>query len=340
MENYVFFLGSIDGEMEEIKKFLVSNNKNFFDKNLPQGAKASDYGDEISEVATTGEIPVLIELAIDCNLPETVIIIDHHGDRAGEPPAIIQVLDLVGIEPTKDQIRVGAWDAAGREGLLALGLSYADQREFLGGKPPVIGGPKEGSIEYREAMKRIASDSYLGDICFPLIEGGESIEALLLKKDREFFSEEVIKESFQAIKKAKYLSGLIVVKASHSKTRSICNQLFSQRCWGNGKMAALLILSGDGETNYFGEGSFVKKLVEKFPKRSWSGGSGSTIMTPKGREFWEKNGKYVPTSGFFGSSQRQKRIADFVVKKHDPEYWEKNKNLFQKFMDFLSKKFS
>lgn len=339
MGNYVFFLGGEDREMNEIKNILAKVGQKVFDKNLGWGAKVSAYVEEIFQATEEDQIPVLVELELDIEIPKISVVIDHHGKRAGEPPAIIQVLSLLGIEPTRHQVLVGAWDTAGREGLEALHLSYEEMRIFLGGSSPVFGGPKEGTPEYDKAMKQIASDSYLGDQIFPRLSGGESVEFLLRKEDERFFSEEILSESDRAVNEAVSISELIIVRSSHNKTRPICNQIFSQRSWGNGKKKNLLILSKDGETNFFGKGNFVKKLRERFPRDSWSGGPGIVPQTEEGKKFWEENGGSPPDSGFFGSSKNQKNILDFVVRNHDPKYWEKNRPA-SLFLDKIQKIFS
>lgn len=68
----------------------------------------------------------------------------------------------------------------------------------------------------------------------------------------------------EAIKKAEISDRLTVVKMSHSKTSTVCDRL-----WGGYKN--LLILSEDGEVNFFGEKRVIERL-SSLVKGSWSGG--------------------------------------------------------------------
>ncbi|MEG1363651.1 MAG: hypothetical protein RSC92_04390, partial [Clostridia bacterium] len=61
-----------------------------------------------------------------------------------------------------------------------------------------------------------------------------------------------------------------------------------------GKYDNLLITSGDGETNFFGETELINELNEKFPG-GWSGGT-----LDKGNGFW-------------GGYANQKDIKDLIV---------------------------
>ena len=68
----------------------------------------------------------------------------------------------------------------------------------------------------------------------------------------------------EAIKKAEISDRLTVVKMSHSKTSTVCDRLF-------GRYKNLLILSEDGEVNFFGEKGVIERL-SSLVKGSWSGG--------------------------------------------------------------------
>jgi hypothetical protein len=58
---------------------------------------------------------------------------------------------------------------------------------------------------------------------------------------------------------------LILVKLPHSKTATITDRLF-------GQYTNLLILSDDGEVNFYGDGQLCSNLKEKFEWRNgWSG---------------------------------------------------------------------
>lgn len=68
----------------------------------------------------------------------------------------------------------------------------------------------------------------------------------------------------EAIREAEVSDHLTVVKMSHSKTATVCDRLF-------GRYKNLLILSEDGEVNFFGEKRVIEKL-SSLVEGSWSGG--------------------------------------------------------------------
>lgn len=68
----------------------------------------------------------------------------------------------------------------------------------------------------------------------------------------------------EAIKEAEVSDLLTVVRMAHSKTSTVCDRL-----WGQYKN--LLILSEDGEVNFFGEKRVIEGL-SSLVKGSWSGG--------------------------------------------------------------------
>ena len=51
---YIFFIGGKDLEMETIKQLLSAHNQPYIDKNLGWGAKTSAYEAEISQAAADG----------------------------------------------------------------------------------------------------------------------------------------------------------------------------------------------------------------------------------------------------------------------------------------------
>lgn len=68
----------------------------------------------------------------------------------------------------------------------------------------------------------------------------------------------------EAIQEAEVTDSLTVVHMAHSKTSTVCDRL-----WGQYKN--LLVLSDDGEVNFFGCQKVIKKLSD-LVKGSWSGG--------------------------------------------------------------------
>ena len=107
----VFFLGGHDLEMITIRDVLADQAPGrWHDKGLGWGAKASAYADEIRATIAGGQVPVLIEMEDDLGLtrdggpgtdPSRVILVDHHGPRAGkdQPTSLHQVFGLLGLDP-------------------------------------------------------------------------------------------------------------------------------------------------------------------------------------------------------------------------------------------------
>lgn len=127
MHKLKFFLGGDDAEMRRIGEVLTEAGIDFVDAGLGWGAKASAYGTTAFVAAVVdGFIPVLIELALDCNTPEGAVVIDHHAERSGEPASLLQVLALLKLHPSRWDEVVAANDAGWFPGLIALGATSAE----------------------------------------------------------------------------------------------------------------------------------------------------------------------------------------------------------------------
>lgn len=104
-DRYFFFLGGHDLEMVTLAELLAREAPGrFADKRLSWGAKASDYRREIEAALARGDVPVLVELEPDLELPrEVVVVVDHHGDRAGRerPTSLEQVFELLDLPPER-----------------------------------------------------------------------------------------------------------------------------------------------------------------------------------------------------------------------------------------------
>lgn len=218
MKNLVFFLGGIDAEMNEIENVLKLNNIEFYNKNLGWGAAASAYTAEIETTKAAGKVPVLVELIPDITLSEGIILVDHHDKRAGEPASILQVLNLLGLEPNRWQQLIAANDS--------------------GYIPAMI---KIKASEEEIAAVRLADRSAQG--ITPEQEAAAEIS--IANREEE--------------------GGLTVVRLPHSKCATVTDRLF-------GQYDHLLILSEDGEVNFFGDGALCRTLKERF--EGWNGGSG------------------------------------------------------------------
>lgn len=108
-KKYIFFLGGYDLEMVTIKEILEEKKEKYFDKKLSWGAKASAYKNEIEKLMPD-QIPVLIELEVDIDLPPDALIIDHHNEDESKQSSIEQIASLLHIELTRWQKLVAAND--------------------------------------------------------------------------------------------------------------------------------------------------------------------------------------------------------------------------------------
>lgn len=296
MIKYHVFLGGQDGEMVEIKKIAELDDRCVVcDADLSWGAKVSAYEEGLNQLNKRnlaiqldrmfppdgGELfiyPVLVELDVDMDLSKyegmtynwKPIVIDHHGKRAGEPPAIIQFLNLLDIEPTREQCLIGAMDAGWVYGLEAIGATN------------------------QEIAKFINVDQWL------------SVgEMLTIAADRGITEE----ERFQAIKavdSTKLLGDMFIVHCAHSKCAPITARLKDRQ-----KEQNILVISEDGEVNYFGSPEIVKQLSAQFPG-SWSGGAGLYPPTKESLEFWTKFGGKCPTSAFWGCTGAKEKIEKII----------------------------
>jgi hypothetical protein len=280
---YEVFLGGADREMDEIKEIAIKAGVVVYDKGLSWGAKASSYEKEISALLLcnsykfaetsayhrshqefTDIVPVFIELEIDIDLPNGSIVINHHDELSGNPPAIIQFCSLLGVKPTRQQNLIGAMDAGYVFGLEAFGASKNEIAEFL--------GTKEGSVSNM------------------LIES-------------ENHSEDTINEVNRAIKDAEYavLGDLIVVRCAHNTTSPITARLHGKQNFQN--ILILSEWEEDGETkkeaNFYGTGAQIRD-IKKIMNTGWTGGAGLNPPTEESKKYWEQEGGRCPDTAFFG----------------------------------------
>lgn len=248
-KNYVFFLGGKDAEMVRIKEVLQKNKCTFCDKDLSWGAKESDYKDEIQNVLAKGKTPVFIELTSDLSSLDGGISVDHHGERANEPASILQVLDLIGVAPTRFDLLIAANDAG-----------------------------------YIPAMQKMGATQ-------------QEIDVIRLKdREAQGIMAEQESQAEEAIAKMERMGTMLVVRLPHSKSATVTDRLFGTQTRQN-----VLVLSGDGEVNYFGAGNICKELTEKFPG-GWSGGAG----------LGDANG-----IAYFGGYPNQDEILSYLRKKFE-----------------------
>ncbi len=108
-------------------------------------------------------------------------------------------------------------------------------------------------------------------------------------KEQEIEAEKAI----EALGKIDEKQKLIVVHMSHSKASTLTDRLY-------GLYDNLLIISGDGETNFFGTTEYIEKLDKEFyiDKNTWKGGD-----LEHGNGYWGEKGK-----------ASQKQIEEFTKK--------------------------
>lgn len=152
MTNKMFFLGGRDAEMVRIAEVLAAAGEQVVDAGLGWGAKASAYGEAIAQAASDGFTPVLVELELDCAVPDGTIAVDHHGARSGEPASILQVLNLLGQEPTRWDVLVAANDAGWFPGLKAVGATAEEMAAVRAADRAAQGITPEQEVEATRAL--------------------------------------------------------------------------------------------------------------------------------------------------------------------------------------------
>ena len=257
--NMVVMLGGYDAEMLEIRRVLEAEGVAFCDKGLGWGAAASAYQEEIAQAVETGKQVVTVELTRDINLPEGSIEVDHHGDRSSEPASLLQVLDLLGLEPSRLQQLIAANDSGFIPAMLAMGASAE-----------------------------------------------EVAEVRLLDRQAQGITPEQEAEAERAISVAKTINGVTVVRMAHSKCATVTDRLFDPN-----KPQCLLILSGDGESNFYGERALCEELKgEKTGTAPAPWDPTQTVETFSNFGGWTGGGE---ETGFWGGYADQDKVLEFVT---------------------------
>ena len=251
----VVMLGGYDAEMLAIADACRKAGVAVVDKHLGWGAAASAYKEEIAAAISEGKTPVLVELALDIELPANAVVVDHHNENAGRPASILQVLDLLGQQPTRRQQLIAANDCGYIPGMLALGATPEEVAEV-----------------------RLADRSAQG------------------------ITPEQEAEAERAIAAAQVVNGVSIIKMAHSKTATVCDRLFNPD-----KEQRLLILSADGESNFYGNGKLCQLLL----------GEDTGAKTAEGYTIYSHFGGWIggnlPTSGFWGGYADQAEVEKFVI---------------------------
>jgi hypothetical protein len=289
MKNMEFYLGGDDDEMRAIKALLEEHGYKYHCKGLQWGdCKTSAYPDlryqQPCGCAFTPDGPgqaemyewgishkrIAVELEQDIKkIANNVILVDHHNDRSGEPPAIIQVCDLIEVTPTREQCLVGAMDAGYVYGLEAIGATTKEIKNFLGGSNEA------------ETVRDILIAG------LPATRGPE------------------IREVEEAVENAEHLDDLIIVRMSHSWTAPVTAMLHGVQKEQN--FLILSEWKDDKgkirrEANYYATGAKVAVVNEMFPG-GWTGGAGLLPPTKKAKDFWTQFGGHVPNTAFWGCNE-------------------------------------
>ncbi len=255
MKSFVVFAGGHDGEMSEITRVCREAGVEVIDHNLSWGAKVSDYAEDIAKAVADGKVPVLVELTPDVDIPANAIVVDHHNENAGKPASLLQVLSLLGIEPTRRQQLIAANDSGYIPAMLALGATAEEVAE----------------VRYAD----------------------RAAQGITPEQERE---------AERAIAAAEVINGVTIIRMSHSKSSPVCDRLFKP-----GQEERLLILSKDGESNFFGNGELCKLLQGENTERKTEQGY------PIFSHFGGWIGGNLPQSGFWGGYADQNEVLNYVV---------------------------
>jgi hypothetical protein len=125
-----FVLGGNDAEMVRIKEILDAQGIGSVQPNKfwgPKSFRPDQIGIETMAPSASNRI-VFVECAPAPEFPvvKAHVVIDHHGDNAGLPASILQVLDLLHMEPTRWDLVVAANDSGWFPGLQKLGATVEE----------------------------------------------------------------------------------------------------------------------------------------------------------------------------------------------------------------------
>lgn len=241
IENKVFLLGWNDAEMDHIKTMFDKNSVPYIDKKLWRWAKVQDYADDIQQLLADNKQPVAIELEWAWEWEfSNVLSVDHHWLRSHEKASIMQILEILSVDPTLEDELIAANDSWYIPAMISLLVSkwitkpneqqdYVNRVRFLDRKAQWITSEQEDQAKIAIANKEVLLNWVL-----------------------------------------------TVVNLPHSKTATVSDTLF-------GNYKNLLILSGDGEVNFYGDWLLCKQLWDQFP---WWRNGGSWLWNKGENAFW------------------------------------------------------
>lgn len=124
----IILLGGHDLEMVTIKEILIQEQIRYLDKGLRWGAKLSAYQSELEQFAD--HTLYGIELEEDILPPPNYRRIDHHNDFVDKKASILQILELLDKEPTREQELIAHNDVGHIELMRCFGATDEEIRDI------------------------------------------------------------------------------------------------------------------------------------------------------------------------------------------------------------------
>jgi hypothetical protein len=159
----VFLLGGRDLEMVTIRELLLQEGfelgKNLFDKELKWGAKLSSYKDELEQFSK--HTIYGIELEEDMTLPRNYQRIDHHNDFSDKEASIVQVLELLGKKPTREQELIAHNDVGHIEAMKCFGATKGEIKSIRQRDRATQGVTAKEEAQALEEIKNIKEENAL-----------------------------------------------------------------------------------------------------------------------------------------------------------------------------------
>ena len=154
----VFLLGGYDLEMVTIKEILLEEGfkegENLFDKKLDWGAKLSAYSEVLD--ANPDKIFYAIELIEDISLPKNYHRIDHHNELSHRDASLLQVLKLLGREPTREHQLIATNDVGHIEAMRCFGATSKEIAEIRQRERTIQGVSAKDEAKAKEEIKAVS----------------------------------------------------------------------------------------------------------------------------------------------------------------------------------------
>lgn len=300
MKQVIFVLGGNDGEMETIKNLLSAAGINYIQPKYMWGdhrfspadlglrvvtvSKGSQGGYPLGNRETIEDDPWIV--FVECE-PEDwptgaakAVVIDHHGDKAGRPSAITQVVAYLRQLPGRLRQNSFSGDMRSKQEISSEASCIEVATTFSATTARWIELIAANDARYIPGMMAVGATQE------------ETERVRLFDRSAQGITPAHEAEAERAIAAKETEGRLTVVRMAHSKTATVTDRLF-------GQYDQLLILSsGDGESNFFGDGALCAELKEKVG--GWNGGSGL--------------GK-AGASAFWGGNPDQEEVLRFIRRK-------------------------